>query len=117
MHYRVYRWLAPFLLAAIATAQGCANQGSRPTPALWERGPIALGCAGAPDWPIWHLFTPAHRAPALRPGFDPGPAQAIPRLLIAWQCTGWLLLPVVPTTITTMGYVIDRPETACSITP
>ncbi len=100
-----------------AAAQSCSGQGSQPIAASWTPGPIALGCAAAPEWPIWHLLTPAHRAPATRPGFDPGPAQALPRVLVAWRCTGWMLLPVVPASVRTMGYVIDRPEIACAPTP
>jgi len=105
------------LLAAATVAQTCSGHGSMPVAASWENSPVTLGCAAAPHWPAWHLFTPAHRAPVARPGFDPGPAQALPRVLVAWRCTGWLLLPVVPASVRTTGYVIDRPEIACAPTP
>jgi len=97
-------------------AQVCANAGSLPRAASVEAGPFALGCAGAPQWPCWHLLTPAHREPAPHVGFRPGNASAWPRVLVSYQCTGWLLVPVVPTGIATMGYVLDRGEQACSAT-
>jgi hypothetical protein len=75
---------------------------------------VALGCAGAPQWPCWHLFTPAHREPAPHAGFDPGSAVALPRILVTWHCTGWLFVPVLPSGATAMGYVVDRPEVACA---
>lgn len=104
------------LLAALAPvrAQACPDQGSVPTPARVEASPLPLGCAAAQGWPQWHLFTPAHRAPAPHAGFTPGNAAAHPRILVAWRCTGWLLVPVVPTHLTTMGYVLDRTETPCA---
>jgi hypothetical protein len=105
------------LFAPTAVAQSCSGQGSQPVAASCTPGPIALGCAAAPQWPIWHLFTPAHRMPVARPGFGPGPAQALPRVLVAWRCTGWLFVPVVPSSVRTMGYVVDRPEVACGVTP
>jgi hypothetical protein len=118
---RLASLLAPTIAAAAAiavplAAQSCSNQGSTPVAALLEAGPVALGCAGAPTWPCWHLFTPRHRAPAPHAGFDPGNAVALPRILVSWHCTGWLLVPVLPAGVTTMGYVVDRPEYACSTT-
>jgi hypothetical protein len=98
-------------------AQSCSNQGSTPVAALLEAGPVALGCAGAPTWPCWHLFTPPHRAPSSHTGFDPGAATAVPRILVSWRCTGWLLVPVLPSGASTMGYVVDRPEHACGAAP
>ncbi len=91
-------------------AQTCWGQGSVPVAASIEPSPLLLGC------PQWHLFTPAHRAPAAHPGFNPGDATARPRLLIAYRCTGFLLVPVVPVRITVMGYVLDRDESACAVT-
>lgn len=109
--------VASLLAPATAPAQGCPGQGSLPRAAQWEPAPFALGCAQAPGWPAWHLRTPAHREPAPRPGFAPGDATALPRWLVTWRCTGWLLLPVVPQSLATMGYVLDRPELPCGTTP
>ncbi|HZN40530.1 MAG TPA: hypothetical protein VFD82_17125 [Planctomycetota bacterium] len=92
----------------------CSNLGSIPVAATLEAGPIPLGCSGAANWPCWHLFTPAHRAPAPHAGFDPGNATPRPRVIVVYRCTGFLLLPVVPVHIRTMGYVIDQPEIACA---
>lgn len=108
---------AAVLIAAVALpAQTCYHQGSLPVAARWEACVVPLGCAAAPGWPCWHLFTPTHRAPAAHVGFNPGNATALPRLLVVYRCTGFLLVPVVPVGITTMGYVIDRPESACQVT-
>lgn len=100
--------------AARLPAQTCYGQGSIPVAAAVEPSPIALGCQGAPNWPQWHLFTPAHRAPVPHAGFNPGDASARPRILVAYRCTSFLLLPIVPVQVTTMGYVLDRPEFACA---
>jgi hypothetical protein len=35
---------------------------------------------------------------------------------VAWRCTGHLLVPVLPASVATMGYVVDRAETACAAT-
>jgi hypothetical protein len=94
-------------------AQACYHQGSVPVAASWQAAPGSLGCAAAPQWPAWHTFTPAHRAPSPHAGHRPGDASALPRLLITWRCTGFLLVPVVPVGVTTMGYVIDRAVSAC----
>ena len=99
---------------APARAQSCPDQGSVPTPARIDPSPLPLACATAPGWPQWHLFTPYHREPVPHPGFTPGDATAQPRILVAWKCTGWLLVPVVPWRVTTMGYVLDRSEAPCS---
>lgn len=107
------------LLLAAAHCAGqstCYDFGSIPTPASWEASPSLLGCSAAPDWPAWHLFTPAHRAPAPHPGFNPGDATARPRLLVTYRCTGLLLLPVVPMSVRFQGYVVDQTEVAC-LTP
>lgn len=103
--------------AGLGRAQSCPGQGSLPQPAVLGAAPFALGCAAAPDWPSWHLWTPPHRAPAPRPGHTPGDACALPQLFVTWRCTGWLLWPVAPQSLATMGYVIDRAEFACSPTP
>lgn len=102
---------------AIAPAQACPGQGSLPRAARLEPAPFALGCAQAPVWPAWHLWTPPYREPASRPGFTPGDATALPRWFVTWRCTGWLLLPVAPQSLATMGYVLDRPEWPCGTTP
>lgn len=106
------------LLAARATAQTtCYHFGSHPVAASIEASPTVLGCATAPNWPHWHLFTPGHREPGPHRGFNPGQAHALPRILVAYRCTGFLLLPVVPAHVRTMGYVVDQPEYACAVTP
>lgn len=105
------------LVPARAAAQNCPGQGSLPRAAQRDAAPFALGCAQASGWPSWHLWTPPHREPALRPGFAPGDAVALPRWFVTWRCTGWLLLPVVPQSLATMGYVLDRPEWPCGTTP
>ena len=100
--------------AASAPAQGlCGNLGNTPMPAAIEPSPLPLGCAFAPEWPMWHLLTPPHRAPTPMAGFQPGDARALPRVLIAYRCTGFLLLPAVPHRVRTMGYVIDQPAAPC----
>lgn len=95
-------------------AQPCPNFGSLATPAHWTASPVSLGCAGAPEWPQWHLFTPWHRAPHAHSGFTPGDAHALPVLLISYHCTGLLFVPVLPNHVRPMGYVIDQPEYACT---
>jgi hypothetical protein len=108
--------LAALVISSRAIAQACSNQGSTPIAASLEASPLYLGCTGAGQWPQWHLLTPAHRAPVPHAGFDPGDATARPRLLVAWRCTGWLLVPVLPSHVTVMGYVLDRAEFACAPT-
>lgn len=124
------RWPARFLpllflfgCAAVATAQRAAAQtpcydlGSVWRPAAWEASPALLGCAQAPNWPAWHLFTPPHREPMPMPGYNPGNATALPRMIVRYACTGLLLVPVVPVQVRTMGYVIDQPRLACAAGP
>ena len=105
------------LVPARAAAQNCPGQGSLPRAAQRDAAPFALGCAQAPGWPSWHLWTPPHREPTPRSGFAPGDAEALQRWFVTWRCTGWLLLPVVPQSLATMGYVLDRPEWPCGTTP
>ena len=102
------------LVASAATAQGCHHSGSHFVAASVEASPTVLDCCVAPTWPDWHLFTPAHREPGPHLGFDPGPTCELPRILVAYRCTGFLLLPVVPWRIVKMGYVVDRAEVACA---
>ncbi len=120
---------APFLLPLLAfgcatalPAQGsggatCYGLGSTLRPAQWEASPALLGCAQAPQWPAWHLFTPPHRELTPMPGFNPGDATALPRVIVRYACTGFLLLPVVPVEVRAMGYVVDTPRIACAAKP
>ena len=109
-----------FLLSlAVAATQlpaqtTCFDRGSVPVAATIEPSPFVLGCSAAPSWPTWHLLTPGHRAPAPHPGFAPGDARGLPRLLVSYRCTGWLLVPVLPDRVRSMGYVIDQPEHPCA---
>jgi hypothetical protein len=103
------------LLATALPAQQCSDFGSQPVPQQFESSPFLLGCPAAPTWPMWHLLTPAHDAPAPHVGFSPGDADARPRLLVDVALHGLvLLLPVLPSACTTNGYVIDQPETPCT---
>jgi hypothetical protein len=109
--------LVPLLLPGAARAQSrCFDFGSVPRPARIEAGPRLLECAGGTVWPQWHLLTPPHREPAPRPGYDPGDARELPRVLVAYRCTGLLLAPIAILRVRRMGYVIDQPEIACSPT-
>lgn len=107
--------LLPLILFAAPTAaQGfCRDQGSQLVPMTRDSGPL-LGCAGAPSWPYWHLWTPPHREVVQKPGFVQGDAHALPRLFVHYRCTGFLLLPVVPDQVRTMGYVLDVDEQRCA---
>lgn len=110
--------------AASARAQTtCFDFGSVPVAASWQASPQSLGCGALPSWPQsgwpqsgwpqWHLFTPPHRAPAPHVGFAPLDARELPRILIHYRCTGFLLIPVVVDRVRYMGYVIDQPEVPC----
>lgn len=106
------------LLAAVffltpLPAQACFDFGSTPVAANLQAGPPLAPCGTTAGWPAWHLLTPPHRAPTPHPGFAPGNARELPRLLVAYRCTGFLLVPVVPVRVRTMGYVIDQPEHPC----
>jgi hypothetical protein len=112
---RALRTFALLLLAPFAVAQsGCSGFGSMPVPATVTASPLPLGCSTAPLAAQWQLFTPGHRAPAPHPGFDPGHAHALPRVIVRYRCTGLLLLPVLPVSIRTSGYVLDQAEHACA---
>jgi len=119
---RVPSWLLFATLAACSLAAGgraqatCHHFGSVPTAAQWQRSPTSLACPHAPAWPAWHLFTPAHRAPAVHAGFNPGNAVELPRLIVIYRCTGFLFVPVVIDRVRTMGYVVDQPEIQCART-
>lgn len=103
-----------FMILPAARAQtGCYDFGSIPTPAQWESSGTPLGCGGAPTWPTWHLFTPAHRRPAPHTGFNPGDARARPRVLVVWRCTGLTFHPVTIRQVRFLGYVVDQPEFPC----
>ena len=101
------------LLAPTARAQSCYDFGSHPIAASVTPGPVLPPCPGAPGWPAFHLWTPAHREPGGHPGYAPGDAVELPRWLVTWRCTGFLLVPVVPRQVRTMGYVLDQPEFVC----
>lgn len=90
----------------------CAHQGSEPRSLEVQTGP-RLSCAGAPHWPAWHYMLPAHRAVVPKPGFHQGEARAFPCVILQWRCTGWLLVPVAPLAVRTLGYVLDVAETPC----
>ncbi|GAB4137882.1 MAG: hypothetical protein Fur0037_03300 [Planctomycetota bacterium] len=98
-------------MAPLLPAQ-CLQQGSEMVGAQIESGPL-LGCSAAPSWPYWHLVTPPHRAVVPKSGFTQGTARMLPRLFVHWRCTGFLLLPVLPDRIRTMGYVFDVEEVPC----
>ena len=120
MTHRIPRhWFVLFLVAVSlhvgpAAQSTCYDFGSTPVARQWSDSPLPLGCAAAPTWPQWRLFTPWHRAPAAHIGFNPGNAHAWPVLLFRYRCTGWLLLPVVIDHVRTNGYVIDQPEHPCA---
>lgn len=104
-----------FLLGAgTARAQTCYGFGSMPVAGSLQNGPPLFSCTNAPTWPAWHLATPGHRAPAPHPGYNPGDARELPRLQVLYRCTGFLLVPVLPSRVRTLGYVIDQPEVACA---
>jgi hypothetical protein len=101
------------LAAAVAAQSVCSDFGSVPVSATVEASPTTLDCPAARPWPDWHLFTPAHRAPQAHVGFRPGDARALPRVIVVYRCTGFLLVPVLPIRVRVMGYVIDQPEISC----
>ncbi|MBX3465239.1 MAG: hypothetical protein KF830_18885 [Planctomycetes bacterium] len=105
------------LAAVLPAPTNCPNFGSVPVPAQLTASPLPLGCAGAPQWPQWHLWMPAHRTPAPHPGHAPGDARELPCWLIRYQCTGFLLVPALPVEVRRMGYVIDQPEHRCALKP
>lgn len=116
MHARTTALVAAgfFASASAAPAQTtCFDFGSVPVAASWQASPSSLGCGTLPNWPQWHLFTPAHRAPAPHVGFAPRDARELPRILVHYRCTGLLLIPVVVDRVRYMGYVIDQPEVPC----
>ena len=105
---------AAFVVSVMLPAQSsCPGYGSTYVAARAQPSPLPLGCARATIWPMWHLLLPPHRAPAAHRDHRPGHARALPTLIVTYRCTGWLLLPVVPTGVRTMGYVIDQAEHAC----
>lgn len=101
------------VLPGLAAQSPCYGFGSVPTPSSWQAGPPLQSCPFAPNHPAWRLYTPGHRAPAPHPGFNPGDAWPLPRVIVTYRCTGLLLVPIVPSRIRTMGYVIDQPEMPC----
>ncbi|HEB52717.1 MAG TPA: hypothetical protein ENI87_05635 [bacterium] len=113
MQIRLASALLALSLLADVTAQSCFDQGSTLVGATLQHSPLTLGCANAPSWPQWHLYTPPHRAPAPHVGYRPGNAHAFPVLLTTWRCTGFLLFPIAPSGVRVAGYVIDRAEHPC----
>lgn len=106
--------LAAVLSAGRASAQSaCQNAGSMLQAAAFHPSPLALGCAGAPNWPMWEQYVPAHRTPAPHVGYRQGRAETVPVIVVQYRCTGLLLQPVVVSNHVVMGYVIDMPEVAC----
>ncbi len=105
---------ATTLFAANGNAQStCYDFGSTPVGSTWEASAWPLGCAHAPSWPEWRLFTPGHRAPGPHPGFNPGQARRLPRVIVTYRCTGLFFLPVAIHRVRIMGFVTDQPEYAC----
>jgi hypothetical protein len=100
------------ILFPSTTARDCPHEGSVPAAATCEPGP-PLGCPYAPAAPAWHLWTPAHRAPAPQRDHWPGDARVLPRLLLRYRCTGLRLLPLVPSELRTLGTVFDVPSHRC----
>ena len=98
---------------AVSAQSTCVNSGSTPAAAAFWPSPLALGCVGAPSWPMWHQFVPPHRMPSPHVGFRPGRAEAVPVIIVQYRCTGLLLSPVVASGFVNMGYVIDMPEYPC----
>lgn len=110
----IHRYVLVALLAQPAAAQTfCYHSGSTTLPATSTASPLPLGCIGAPNWPMWRMFTPRHRAPAPHVGYRPGRGEAMPVIVVQYRCTGLLLRPVVTSSLGTLGYVIDMPEHLC----
>ena len=113
--YMFWLLLLSATVASTSPAQSlCLNSGSTPTAATFTPSPLALGCSGAPNWPMWHQFVPPHRSPSPHTGFRPGRAEAIPVIIVQYRCTGLLLSPIVASGFVNMGYVIDMPEHPCN---
>lgn len=106
--------LGALLTNAVSAQSTCVNSGSMPVAATFSPSPLTLGCVGAPNWPMWHQFVPPHRAPSPHVGFRRGRGEAVPVIVVQYQCTGLLLAPVVATGYVNMGYVIDMPEHRCN---
>ncbi|MFT4514795.1 MAG: hypothetical protein ACI89X_003616 [Planctomycetota bacterium] len=99
---------------AVSAQSTCVNSGSTMVVAALLPSPLALGCAYAPNWPMWHQFVPPHRSPSPHAGFHPGRGEAVPVIIVQYQCTGLLLSPVIASGFVNMGYVIDMPEYPCN---
>jgi len=119
---KAHRWSRPTLAALLAGLTGysapaqafCYHSGSTLVAASASPSPLALGCPGAPTWPMWHLFVPPHRAPAPHVGYRPGRAKAVPAIIVHYRCTGFLIQPITVAGHGNFGYVIDMPEHLCN---
>ncbi len=100
------------ILFPLTSPRDCPHEGSVPVAATCEPGP-PLGCAYAPAAPAWHLWTPAHRAPAPQRDHRPGDARVLPRLFMRYRCTGLRLLPLVPLEARALGHVMDVAARPC----
>lgn len=101
------------LAAQSSPTTACPDFGGFATPARWDDAPFSLQCGVAAP-PVWRLYTPPHRAPGAKPGHAPRDATALPRLLVAYRCTGLWWLPFVPDQLRRMGYVVDQPDAPCT---
>ena len=111
---RLSSWLIIFAASCPQTpAQSCPNLGSQWVAASWQPAPVALACPGAPAWPQWHLFIPAHRAPTPRAGFRPQSSRERPALLFQYRCTGLTFAPVALVRVRAMGYVVHMRAEPC----
>ena len=111
---RLSSWLIVFAASCPHTsAQVCPNLGSQRIAASWQPAPVALACPGAPTWPQWHLFIPAHRAPTPRAGFRPRSSRERRALLFQYRCTGLTFAPVALVRVRTMGYVVHMRAESC----
>ena len=63
---------------------------------------------------MWRLFTPQHRMPTPHWGYRPGRSQAVPAIIVQYQCTGLLLNPIAIVSHRYLGYVIDMSEHVCN---
>lgn len=99
---------------AIAAQTFCYHSGSTPMAASSTASPLPLGCIGAPSWPMWRMFTPQHRSPTVHFGYRPGRGESVPVIVVQYRCTGLLLTPVVASSLSNLGYVIDMPEHVCN---
>jgi hypothetical protein len=106
--------LVALLVQAIAAQTFCYHSGSTQVAASSTASPLPLGCTGAPNWPMWRMFTPQHRSPTAHFGYRPGRGESVPVIVAQYRCTGLLLTPVVASSHSYLGYVIDMSEHLCN---